>query len=86
MFYFVAMESMTHALLLEQRMKCAGVVCELAYTPREIMTGLCNMGVRFEQGEYRNALSILRRSGLPGCRLFREVMRPDGADYYEEIL
>lgn len=84
--YYVALDSRSHALLLERRMTCEGVVCELAYTPRELMRGVCNMAVRFTQSEYFKAVPVIHRAGLPGCRLFREELQPDGADYYEEVL
>jgi len=83
MFYYVALISRTHAFLLERRMKSDGILCELTYMPREIMYDLCNMGVRFEENVLTKALNELRRCGLPGCRLFKEVILPNQNQYFE---
>lgn len=64
-------------------MKGDGIACELAFIPREIMNDLCNMGVKFGEAELPRALPVLRRSGLPGCRLFKETLGSDGG-YYQE--
>lgn len=81
--YYVALMSRSHAFLLERRLKNEGVICELAFMPREIMFDLCNMGVMFRECELHKALPVLRRSGLPGCRLFREVLDSEGSIYQE---
>ena len=83
MFYYVALISRSHAFLLERRLKNEGILCELTYMPREIMYDLCNMGVRFGEHELPKALNALRRCGLPGCRLFKEVILPDQNQYFE---
>ena len=41
--------------------------------PREIMTELCNMGVRFDESILINVLDVLRRSGIPSLKVFREL-------------
>lgn len=83
-YYYTAVESRSHAFLLERRMKLENVICELVYMPRVLMTSLCNMGVRFDKSEYRRAVDVIRRAGLPGCRLYRELVTADGYEYYEE--
>lgn len=84
-YYYVGLESRSHAFLLERRMKDQGMTtCEITYMPRDIMIDLCNMGVRFRESELSHAIDILRRSGLPGCKLYREIVRPDRY-YYHEI-
>lgn len=81
--YYVGLETRSHAFLLERRMKNEGIACEITYMPREIMTDLCNMGVRFKDSVLTEAINLLRYSGLPGLKLYREVTRPEGHYYYE---
>lgn len=81
--YYVGLESRSHAFLLERRMKNEGIACEITYMPRDIMIDLCNMGVKFEEAELEKALGVLRRSGLPGCRLYVEYVQPDKFEYLE---
>lgn len=81
--YYVGLESRSHAFLLNDRMKNQGIVCEITYMPRDIMTDLCNMGVKFAEVELRRAEELLRRIGLPGCKLYIEITRPEGYYYYE---
>ncbi|OPZ90333.1 MAG: hypothetical protein BWY74_02362 [Firmicutes bacterium ADurb.Bin419] len=81
--YYVGLESRSHAFLLERRMKNDGIECEITFVPRDIMNDLCNMGVRFDESVLPKAISLLRRCGLPGCRLYKEVIRPDIINYYE---
>lgn len=82
-YYYAALQSRSHAFLLERRMKDEGVECELSFMPRQIMTDLCSMGVRFEERELRGALRVLCRAGLPGCKLYRESTEPWGSAYTE---
>ena len=84
-YYFTAMGSRSHAFLLENRFKIENIKCELTYIPREIMVDLCNMGVKFEESELERAVSVIRRSGLPGCRVYRQIIYPYGYQY-DQIL
>lgn len=81
--YYVGLDSRSHAFLLERRMKNEGIECELTFIPREVMSDLCNMGVRFGESSLPAAINLLRRCGLPGCRLYKDIVRPDGCTYYE---
>jgi len=81
--YYVALESRAHAFLLERRMKNEGIECEIAFVPREVMKDLCNMGVRFDESVFDRAINLLRFCGLPGCRLYKEVLTSDGYIYNE---
>jgi hypothetical protein len=66
-------------------MKNEGIECELTYMPRVIMTDLCNMGVKFADTELPMAFDTIRRSGLPGCRIYKEIVTHAGYDYAEVI-
>jgi len=81
--YYVALESRTHAFLLERRMKNEGIECEISFVPREVMSDLCNMGIKFNESVLPMAINLLRRCGLPGCRLYKEIVTPDGYIYSE---
>lgn len=81
--YYVGLDSRTHAFLLERRMKNEGIECEVSFVPREVMNDLCNMGIKFDESVFERALSLLRRCGLPGCRLYKEVVNSDGYIYSE---
>lgn len=83
-YYYVAFSTRSQAFLLERRLKAEGVPCELSYMPREIMTDLCNMGVRFDERDFRRAANSITRSGIPGCRLYKEVMEAE-RNYYVEV-
>lgn len=80
-YYFVALQTRSQAFILERRLKQEDVKCELTYMPREIMKDLCNMGVKFEESELRRASDIIRRSGLPGCQVYRETVEPNRCFY-----
>jgi len=83
-YYYVGLMSRTYVFYLEHRMKSGGVTtCEITFMPRDIMTELCNMGVRFRERELTQAVNVLRGSGVPGLRLFREIQRPDRYYYHE---
>ena len=82
--YYVALQSQTHAFLLERRMKKQGINCEITYMPRPIMHDICNMGVRFSEYELVKARAALRQSGIPGIRLFREILTANGSTFTEE--
>ena len=81
--YYVALQSKSHAFLLEQRMKQQGIQCELTYMPRDIMTDLCNMGVKFNESVLNSATQVIRHSGLPGCRIYMEKATPGDSQYVE---
>lgn len=82
-FYYTLLQSRSHAFILDQRMKNNGVRCELTYMPREIMKDLCNMGLRFTDSEFRAAIEVIRHSGLPGCKLYKEAILPEGSAFSE---
>ncbi|MCX7842423.1 MAG: DUF3343 domain-containing protein [Clostridia bacterium] len=85
-YYYVVVMSKSHAFLLERRLKSQGIKCDLAYMPREIMTDVCNMGVRFHERELNQAADVIRHSGIPGCKLYKEVIKPEGYMYYQASL
>lgn len=78
---YVAVPVRSQAFLVERRLKIDGVYCEITYMPREIMTDLCNMGVRFELALLDSALEVLRRSGIPSIRVFKEEKFPTHSEY-----
>lgn len=82
-YYYVGLETRSHAFLLERRMKSDGIECEITFMPRELMLDLCNLGVRFKEEEYARAVSMIRRSGLPGCRVYKQVASHDSYSYQE---
>jgi len=82
-YYYTALQSRTHAFLLERRMKSEGIVCDLAFMPRPIMMDLCNMGVKFDNHEFERAIGVIRRAGLPGCHVYKETTTPTDSTYEE---
>ena len=72
--YYVALQTKSQAFLLEQRMAHQGIKCELISIPREIMKDLCNMGVRISEDVYPKAVQLVKNSGLPGCKLYKETL------------
>lgn len=82
-YYYVMLQSKSHALILERRLKQQGVNCDLVYFPREIMKELCNMGVRIDDNNFIRAVDSIKHSGLPGCRLYSEILYPGSAQYVE---
>lgn len=80
-YYYVEVETRSHAFLLEQKLKMEGIECELTYMPREIVSGLCNMGVRFPEYEFIRAYDTIRYSGLPGWRIYKQLVHADGYKY-----
>lgn len=81
--FYVALESRSHAFLLERRMKNEGIKCEISFLPREVMNDLCNMGIKFDESVLPEAINLLRYCGLPGCSLYKEIVTPDGYIYTE---
>lgn len=78
---YVAVPARSQAFLVERRLKLDGLYCEITYMPREIMTDLCNMGVRFDLTLLDSALEVLRRSGIPSIRVFKEEKYPTHSEY-----
>ncbi len=83
MLYYTLLQSRTHALILGNKFALEGVPCELTYMPREIMKDRCNLGIRFTENYYPQAINVIDRSGLPGCKVYREIMSADGGIYQE---
>lgn len=83
LFYYVVPQSKTHAFLLDRKLKETGIPCDLCYIPRPISTGVCNMGVKIAEKNYTDAVNVIRRSGLPGCRIYMETINADSSAYYE---
>lgn len=81
--YYALLQTRTHALILERRFTIEGVPCELTYMPREIMTDLCNLGIKFTENDYSRAMNVMRKSSLPSCRVYREHMSANGSSYEE---
>ncbi|MDQ2085968.1 DUF3343 domain-containing protein [Herbivorax sp. ANBcel31] len=82
-YYYAGVEVRSHAFILERRMKDEGVSCEITYMPREIMTDLCNLGVKFQYADLNKSIDLIRRSGLPECKVYKEVITPERAYYYD---
>jgi hypothetical protein len=82
--YYTLVQSKSHAFLLESRFRQEGIQCELTNVPRNIVTDLCSLGIRFTDADPDAALDVVRRCRLPGCKVFREV-RNGGGILYEEV-
>ncbi len=82
--YYVALQTRAQAFLLERRLKDADIKCELAFMPREIMRDLCNMGVKLDESEYQKAIKIVRRAGISGCNIYKEIVYPNFSKYFKE--
>ena len=81
--YYVALDSRSHAFLLERRMKSEGIECEISFVLRAVMNAIWNMGVKFGESVLDRAINLLRYCGLPGVRLYREIVTPSGYIYSE---
>ncbi len=81
--YYTLLQSRSHAFILDNRFKAEGVPCELTYMPREILIDLCNMGVRFKECDFAGAVNVIRRSGLPSCKVYQEIITPNEICYQE---
>jgi hypothetical protein len=81
--YYAALQAKSHAFLLQRRMEQHGIECEMAFLPRYIMKDLCNMGVKFSESSFSKALQVIKSSGLPSCRVYREEVFPKGCKYSE---
>lgn len=82
-YYYVALQTKTHALLLERRLKERKLICELVYMPRQIMWDLCNMGVKFPESELNKAMVVIKESHFPAFKVYMEVVNQYGSSYYE---
>lgn len=82
-YYYVALQSKTHAFLLENRLMVDRISCEITYMPRQIMTDVCNLGVRFAESDLTKALQIIKNCGLPSIRVYLEVISSDSSSYIE---
>lgn len=82
--YYALVQTKSHAFFLESRLRQECVQCELTNIPRDIMTDLCNLGVRFTEADISAALDIIRRCRLPGCKVCREGWNGGGI-FYEVI-
>ena len=85
-YYYIALATKSHAFYLEQKMRMENIQCELAYMPREIMTDLCNMGVKIPEFELSRAASAVNRCGLPGCRFYKEIVGSVDCRYEQVVL
>lgn len=81
--YYIALQTKSHALLLERRLKQQGIKCELAFMPRPIMKDLCNMGIKLPEGYFDYAVPVIKCSGLPGFRVYKEILTSTGGNYIE---
>jgi hypothetical protein len=81
--YYTLLQSRTHALILGNKFALENIPYELTYIPRELSRDLCNLGVRFTENYYPQAITVIRRSGLPSCKLYREYVSPEGNSYQE---
>lgn len=84
--FYTALQTKSQAFLLERRLRGEGVPCELVFMPREIMRDLCSMGVKFDESVFSSAIQVIKRSGLPGCRVYKEFLAPRGGQYVEMLL
>lgn len=82
-YYYAGVEIRSHAFILERTMKDKGIKCEITYMPRELMTELCNLGVKFQHEHLEESTDLLRRLALPGCKVYKEVITPDRIYYYD---
>lgn len=81
--YYVLTISRSSSFLLERRFSMEGINCEITYIPRELTSDLCNMGLRFYESEFSKAINVIQRSGLPGCKVFMEILDQYGSRYQE---
>lgn len=80
-YYYISVPARSQAFLVERRLKLEGLYCEITYMPREIMTELCNMGVRFDEVIIENVVDVLKRSGIPSLKLFKETKYASYSQY-----
>lgn len=85
LYYYMAFQNKTQAFLLEERLKAQQIACDVTYIPREIMTELCSLGLRFPEGGLPRAAAVIRASGIRGFRLYLETPTPIG-NHYQQIV
>lgn len=81
---YTLVQTKTHAFLLESRFRQEGILCELTNMPRDIMSDMCNLGVRFSEADLDAAMDVIRKCRLPGCKVFRSGWGKSGS-IYEEV-
>lgn len=82
-FYYTVLKSKSHAFMLDNRLRTQQIGSELAYIPRELINDMCSMGVRFKEADLSAAVEAIKNLGLPGVRVYKEVMQPGGCQYIE---
>ena len=70
-------------MILGNKFALDNVPFELTYMPREIMKDFCNLGVRFAESSFPQAINVIRKSGLPSCKVYREYVSEAGNSYQE---
>lgn len=78
---YISVPARSQSFLVERRLKNEGLYCEITYMPREIMTELCSMGVRFDDSILDNVIDVVRRSGIPSLKVFKEIRYPSNSQY-----
>lgn len=71
----------SHVLLLENRMKMNGIIYELTYLPRDIMSDMCTMGIKYPAYETERVNALFWGMRLSGYRFYREVAGEQGKSY-----
>jgi hypothetical protein len=82
-YYYTVLQSKSHAFMLEHRLRVQQIECEVVYMPRELMKDLCNMSVRFTDKNLNSAIEVIKYSGLPGVKLYKEIVFPNKSQYEE---
>lgn len=70
---YILMQTKSHAILLERRLKNKDILCEISYIPRTLSSDICNIALKLPESELRIAGEVLKRSGLPGYKVYREI-------------
>jgi hypothetical protein len=84
--YIAVPQSRTHAFLLAERLRAAGVSCGICFIPGQISSGPCSMGVRFSEKHIISGKKVIRESGLPGLRLYMEEINANSSEYHEVMI
>ena len=75
-FYYITFRSVTFAQRGERVLTEAGIHCSLQRTPKWMESKGCGYALRIWTGSAEEALELLRRSGVPMRKLYRQ--RTDG--------
>ncbi len=67
--------------MLEQRLRAEGAACEISYTPREISSDICNMGLKVPEHELQHVLRIAQSSGFTDIMVYEETVLCDRMQY-----